>query len=138
MNNSPKAAKRAVHDVAEGPPPSTQYSLGLIAEGPFLFLSGQGPYNPKTKKKERGTIEEQTRLTLSNLKAVIEAAGARVEDAVSCRVYLQPLDEKTFAAMNRVYEGFWGSTPPVRTTIGCQLLGMDVEIDCVLRMPRQP
>lgn len=126
--------KKATNDVKNGPTASAQYSLAIEAEGRFLFVTGQGPYDPATGKKDRGTIERQTELTLKNLKAVIEAAGGRIEDTVSCRMYLQPLTHETFAAMNRVYAAFWGPVPPTRTTIGCQLLDMDVEADCVVKM----
>lgn len=124
--------KKLITTVANGPKAAGPYSLGVIAEGKFLFVSGQGPYNPKTGKYERGTIAEQTQQTLENIKGVVEAGGGKMENVVSCRVYLQPLDLQTFAAMNQVYEKFWPSNPPVRTTIGCQLLQMDVEIDCVV------
>ncbi|MDX6769802.1 MAG: RidA family protein [Elusimicrobiota bacterium] len=126
--------KKAINEVKNGPAASAQYSLAILAEGRFLFVTGQGPYNPATGKKDRGTIQRQTELTLNNLKAVIEAAGGRMEDVVSCRMYLQPLTHETFAAMNEVYGKFWGPVPPTRTTIGCSLLDMDVEADCVVKM----
>lgn len=126
--------KKPFNDVKNGPTASAQYSLAILAEGRYLFVTGQGPFNPATGKKDRGTIQRQTELTLNNLKAVIEAAGGRIEDTVSCRMYLQPLTHETFAAMNEVYGEFWGPVPPTRTTIGCQLLDMDVEADCVVRM----
>jgi 2-iminobutanoate/2-iminopropanoate deaminase len=126
--------KNFSQDVPNGPKAGSQYSLAVIAEGRFMFVTGQGPYNPATGKKDRGTIERQTELTLANLKAVIEAAGGKLSDVVSCRVFLQPLTHETFAAMNKVYDGYWGKNPPARTTIGCELLDMDVEIDCVVRM----
>jgi enamine deaminase RidA (YjgF/YER057c/UK114 family) len=47
-------------------------------------------------------------------------------------VYLQPLNEQTFAEMNAVYETYWGDAKPARTTVGAQLLRFDVEIDCVV------
>jgi 2-iminobutanoate/2-iminopropanoate deaminase len=106
----------------------------VIAEGRFLFVSGQGPYSPQTGKYERGTIEQQTELTLNNVKAIVAAAGGKMENVVSCRVFLQPLDTQTFAAMNGVYATFFGPNPPVRTTVGCQLLNIDVEIDCIVAM----
>ncbi len=129
--------KKVFNDVPNGPTASPAYSLAVQSEGPFLFVTGQGPYNPKTGKKDRGTIEQQTAQTLANLKAVIEASGARVEDCVSCRIYLQPLNHETFAAMNKAYAGFWGPKPPARVTIGCELLDMDVEIDCVVAVPKK-
>ncbi len=124
--------KTVINNVPNGPKAAGPYSLGVIAEGKFLFVAGQGPYNPTTGKFERGTITEQTELTLNNVKAIVEAAGGKMENAVSCRVYLQPLDTQTFEQMNNVYKKFWGPNPPVRTTVGSQLLNIDVEIDCIV------
>jgi len=56
------------------------YSAGIIAEGKFLFVSGQGPYDPTLGKFSRGTMAEQTQLTLECIRRV-------VEDIVSCRAY---------------------------------------------------
>jgi len=126
--------KTIINQVPNGPKPAGPYSLGVIAEGKFLFVSGQIPFNPSTGKVERGSIEEQTQLVLNNLKAVIEAAGGKLENVVNCRVYLQPFDAQTFPKMNEVYAKFWGANPPTRTTIGCQLLNCDVEMDCVVAL----
>ncbi len=82
----------------------------------------------------RGSVAEQTTLTLECLKRVILAAGAKVKDVVSCRVFLQQLTESTFAEMNAAYGAFFEGEKPVRTTIGCQLLNIDVEIDCIVRI----
>jgi len=116
------------------PKSSSPYSAGVIAEGKFLFISGQGPYDQVAEKFSRASIAEQTTLTLECLRRVILAAGAQVEDVVSCRVYLQQLTESTFAEMNEAYGAFFGKDKPVRTTIGCQLLNIDVEIDCVVKV----
>ncbi len=121
-----------INDVPNGPKPGGPYSLGIVAEGKFLFVSGQVPYNPKTGKVERGTVEEQTQLVLNNIKAIVETAGGKIENAVHCRVFLQPLNPQTFEQMNRVYQKFWGPNPPARTTVGCQLLNFDVEIECIV------
>lgn len=123
-----------LHNLEGLPVSSNPYSTGVIAEGKFLFISGQGPFDPVEKKFIRGSIGEQTTLTLECLRRVIEAAGARVEDVVSCRVFLQQLTEKTFNEMNAAYAAFFPANLPARTTIGCQLLNIDVEIDCVVRV----
>lgn len=128
--------RTTIQTIANGPKAAGPYSLGVIAEGKFLFVAGQGPFNPKIGKLERGTIEEQTELTLNNIKSIVEAANAKMENVISCRVFLQPLTTETFQSMNRVYEKFWKSNPPVRTTIGCQLLNMDVEIDCIVLLTK--
>lgn len=116
------------------PTPRGPFSQGVIAEGRYLFVSGQGPYDPQTGGFVRGTIAEQTRLTLECIDRVIRDAGGRREDVVSCRVYLQPLDTQTFAEMNAVYQEFFGDCKPARATIGTQLLHIDVEIECIVAL----
>ena len=126
--------KTAIREVQNGPRAVGPYSLGVVTSGRLLFVSGQVPFNPTTGKVERGTIEQQTERVISNIKAIVEVAGGRMENVVNCRVYLQPLTPETFAAMNGVYAKFFGENPPSRSTIGCQLLGFDVEIDCVVAL----
>jgi 2-iminobutanoate/2-iminopropanoate deaminase len=121
-------------NIANMPITSSPYSSGVVAEGKFLFISGQGPYDPVSGRFVRASVTEQTRLTLECLERVIIAAGAKVEDVVSCRVYLQQLTESTFAEMNAAYAAFFSGNKPTRTTIGCQLLNIDVEIDCVVKI----
>lgn len=116
-------------------PSKLPFSSGVIAEGKFLFVAGQGPLDPATQLFVRGPVGEQTRLTMECLKLIIETAGATMDDVVSCRVFLQQLTEKNFAEMNEAYAKFFGENKPVRTTVGCQLLNIDVEIDCIVRMP---
>lgn len=108
------------------------YSPGVIAEGRFVYVSGQGPladgvYVP-------GTIEEETARTLANLEAILAQAGASLADVVKCGVFLGALDD--FAGMDAAYrEAFSaaGDVLPARTTVGGQELafGIKVEIDCV-------
>ncbi len=127
--------KQCITNVPSLPESTLPTSLGVIAEGKFLFVAGYGPYDPETGGFVRGTIAEQTRLTLTCLRRIVETAGATMDDVVSCRVYLQQITEKTFAEMNAAYAEFFPENRPVRTTIGCQLLNIDVEIDCVVRVP---
>lgn len=116
------------------PKTGSPYSAGVIAEGKFLFISGQGPFDPREGRFVRASIGEQTTLTLQCIERVVEEAGASIEDVVSCRVFLQQLTEKTFAEMNEAYAAFFSGNLPTRTTIGCQLLNIDVEIDCVVKV----
>lgn len=120
--------------VPDGPPCAGPYSLGVIAEGKFLHVAGQGPYCPEQKRFVRGSVEEQTELTLRNVERVVKAAGGSLENVVSCRVFLQQLTETNFQAMNGVYAKFFGDHKPARTTIGCQLLNIDVEIDAIVAL----
>ncbi len=126
--------KQYVNSIPGLPRTSSPYSSGVIAEGKFLFISGQGPYDPKQEKFIRGSVAEQAKLTLECLRRVIEETGAGIEDVVSCRVFLQQLTEANFAELNQAYREFFGANLPARTTIGCQLLNIDVEIDCVVKL----
>lgn len=118
-------------EVAGLPVPRGPFSQGVAAGGEFVFVSGQGPYDAAKGGFVRGTIAEQTRLTLDCIDRVLRAAGTSRDRVVSCRVYLQPLDQETFTAMNTVYAEFFGPHKPARTTVGVQLLNIDVEIDCI-------
>lgn len=124
--------KECITQFAGGPPCGGPYSLGVKAEGKFLFVSGQGPWDPASGRFERGSIADQTRLTLANVRRIVEHAGGRMENVVNCRIFLQPLNTETFAEMNTVYAGVWPGDRPTRTTVGATLLNIDVEIDCVV------
>jgi 2-iminobutanoate/2-iminopropanoate deaminase len=113
------------------PPALGPYSLGVAAEGRFLFVSGMTPFDPATGKIERGSVSRQTELVLENIKKVVDAGGASLADVVSCRVYLSNLTPENFREMNEVYVRYFGESKPARATIGAQLLGFDVEIECV-------
>jgi 2-iminobutanoate/2-iminopropanoate deaminase len=89
------------------------------------------PYDPATGKIETGSISRQTELVLENIQNVLTAGGASLADVVSCRVYLSSLTPESFKQMNEVYGRYLGESRPARATIGAQLLGFDVEIECV-------
>jgi 2-iminobutanoate/2-iminopropanoate deaminase len=89
------------------------------------------PFDPGTGKIDRGTISRQTELVLENIKNVLDAGGSSLADVVSCRVYLSNLTAENFREMNDVYARYFGDSRPARATIGAQLLGFDVEIECV-------
>jgi 2-iminobutanoate/2-iminopropanoate deaminase len=118
----------------ELPPVKGPYSPAVRAGG-FLFVSGQGPIDPASGEPSRGSIEEQTRLVFSNIKAILEAAGASLDRVVKTTVYLD--DIQNFAAMNAVYATFFPTDPPARTTIQAANLplGIAVEIDVIALAP---
>lgn len=106
------------------------YSPAVVA-GNFCFVSGQAPVNPATDEPTGGDIEAQTRRTLENLKAVLEAAGFCLEDVVKVNCYLRSWRERT--RMNAVYAEFFPTDPPARCTVevGKMATGTNLEIDCI-------
>ncbi len=114
----------------ELPAPKGPYSPAVRAGG-FIFVSGQGPIVPATGEVVKGSIEEQTRLVLENIKAILAAAGVGLEAVVKTNVYLADIED--FAAMNGVYATFFPENPPARTTIQAANLplGIGVEIDVI-------
>lgn len=116
--------------VAQAPTPLAPYSQAIIANG-FVFVSGQGPIEPKTGKIVLGDIKDQTRLVLENIKTILETAGSSLDKAVKCSVFLKDIHD--FAAMNEVYKTYFKENPPARTTVqaGDIFGGIGVEIDCI-------
>lgn len=122
---------RKVIRTTDGPRPLGVYSQAIVAEG-FVFVSGQGPLNPKTNEMELGDIRSEVRRTLRNLEAILHAAGSSLRDVVRIGVFLADL--KDFTAMNEVFKEFFPENPPARTTVGVQLPKIKVEIDCIARV----
>ncbi len=112
----------------KAPSPAGPYSQGLRV-GDFVFVAGQGPTNPATGQRAGDTIEEQTRQTLENIKAILEASGASMADVVKSTVHLS--DMSLFSRFNEVYATYFPDPKPVRTTVGSQLPGILVEIDVI-------
>jgi 2-iminobutanoate/2-iminopropanoate deaminase len=109
------------------------YSQGIRC-GNLVFTAGQAALDPNTQQLISGGIAEQTRRTLENLKAVLEAAGTTLDRVVKANVYLKDMND--FAAMNAVYAEYLvpqGAIAPARTTIEAARLPKDalVEIELV-------
>ncbi len=108
------------------------YSAGVACDG-WLFISGQGPLDMKTGEVISGTIEEETRLTLSHIGAILQAAGCTFEDVVKCTCHLA--DIRLFDRFNRTYAEFFPGIRPARTTVQSVLGGgIQVEIDAIARL----
>ena len=111
--------------------PRGPYSPAVRA-GDFIYVSGQVPVDPETEKVVSGDIRQETRQVLSNITRILEGCGATRAHVVKCQVYLT--DIKDFAAMNEVYQEFFGEAKPARTTVGVATLplpGSRVEIDAI-------
>ncbi len=114
----------------KAPAPVGPYSQ-VVKAGDFVYTAGQIPLDPRTGEVVNRPIEEATEITLKNLQAVLEAAGASLDQCVSVAVYMQDLAD--FAAMNGVYEKFFGEAKPVRAAIQAAALpkGVSIEIQAV-------
>lgn len=105
------------------------YSAGVVVEN-WLYVSGQGPINFKTGKYELGDIEEETRLTMHNIRMICEAAGCALENVVKCTVHLRDIND--FDRYNAIYASFFPGIKPARTTVQSVLgEGIKIEVDAV-------
>ena len=105
------------------------YAQGIKAGG-MVFVSGQIPVNPATGELVTD-IAAATKQSLSNLAAVLQAAGCSMDQVVKTTVFLSDL--KNFAAMNEVYAEFFKVNPPARSTVevGGLPKGAVVEIEAI-------
>lgn len=104
------------------------YSQG-IAFGNLIFTSGQIPLN-ENGELVQGGIEEQTRQVFTNLIAVLEAAGATLQDTVKATVFIKDMNQ--FAAVNQIYASYFGDHKPARSTVEVARLPKDVLVEIEL------
>jgi len=109
-----------------GPPAQGPYSHA-VAVGNLLFVSGQGPVAADGSGLRKGTLEEEARLALSNLKAILEDSGSALEQVVKVNVYLSDMDN--FGAFNEIYKEFFASDCPARTCIQAGRLPFDIQVE---------
>jgi 2-iminobutanoate/2-iminopropanoate deaminase len=124
---------RKVIKTSNGPRPMGVYSQAIVA-GDFVFVAGQAAIDPETNQMELGDIRSETERTLKNIQAILIAAGSSLEDVVRFGVFLADLSD--FAAMNEVFQKFYPTDPPARTTVGVQLPKIKIEIDCIARVTK--
>jgi 2-iminobutanoate/2-iminopropanoate deaminase len=108
------------------------YSQGVsIESGKLIFTAGQIPFHPGTNQMVDGGIEKQTEQVIQNLKAILEAGGSGLDRVVKTTVFLKQMGD--FQAMNSVYEKYFSSNPPARSTVEVSALpkGALIEIECV-------
>ncbi|MFZ2023379.1 MAG: RidA family protein [Terracidiphilus sp.] len=109
---APAAAAKTENLEKKGYPPPKPGEIPLfssaVSYGNLLFLAGVGAHFV-------GTIEEHTKHVLDELEKNLQAAGSSMDKVLKVNVYLN--DIKDWARMNTVYQGRWGSIPPVRTTV---------------------
>jgi 2-iminobutanoate/2-iminopropanoate deaminase len=119
---------------APGAPDAVGPYSHAVRSGGVLYCSGQVPLDPETGKLVEGSVGDQTRRCLENLRVVCQAAGAELSDAVRLGIYVT--DMSTFPEVNEAYGSFFGEGPPARSTIGVAALplGAAVEIDAIVAL----
>lgn len=110
----------------EAPPALGPYSHA-VSTGNLVFLSGQGPFKADGSGVQRGTLEEETRLTFSNIQAVLKAAGSSLEHVVKVTVFLKDMEQ--FGAFNELYREYFPQNCPARTCIQAGRLPLDIQIE---------
>jgi 2-iminobutanoate/2-iminopropanoate deaminase len=107
------------------------YSQAIDSGAGIVFVSGQLPIDPATGAFPEGGIKEQTRQSLANAKAILEAAGLGLGNVVKTTVFLADMGD--FAAMNEVYAQFFTAPFPARSAVAVKTLpkGAMVEIECI-------
>lgn len=105
-----------------------------VRVGDTVYMSGQVPLDPATMQMVEGDIEVQIRRVFENLKAVAEAAGGTLAQAVKVNVYLTDLAH--FAKVNEVMAQYCAKPYPARAAVGVAQLprGAQVEIECILHL----
>ena len=111
-------------------PPGGHYSHASIASG-LVFISGQLPITPSGELLNQASFEEQVKQTLSNVKAVLEAAGSSVAQLVQVRVYITSIGN--WPSFNQIYKEWAGQSLPARAVVPVPELhyGFSIEVEAV-------
>ncbi len=127
-------ASRSVIATKNAPGAVGPYSQAVKTDS-LVFTAGQIPLDPATMQLVGSTVEEQTHQVLKNVKAVLEAAGTGLENAVKMTVFMIDLGE--FQNMNGVYAEYFPEAPPARSAfqVSALPLGALVEIECIAVVP---
>jgi reactive intermediate/imine deaminase len=115
--------------------PDAPAAIGVYSQavrvGNTIWVSGQIPLDPKTKELVKGDVEAQVRQVFENLKAIVAAAGASLDDVVKATVFL--VDLSHFALVNKVMAEYFREPYPARAAVGVAALprGAQVEVECI-------
>ena len=122
---------KAIHS-EKAPAAIGPYSQAIDSGAGVVFVSGQLPIDPATGAFPEGGVKEQTRQSLTNARAILEAAGLGLQNVVKTTVFLA--DMADFAAMNEVYAQFFTAPFPARSAVAVKTLpkGALVEIECIV------
>ncbi len=126
-------SKKTISAPAAGTPVGP-YSQAVVS-GNWIFVSAEKGVDPTTGKIAQGGVRGETIQVLKNIQAILQAAGASMNDVVRCVVYLSDIED--FPAMNEAYASIFTSEPPARTTVGVAALplGLKVMIEATAMKP---
>jgi 2-iminobutanoate/2-iminopropanoate deaminase len=124
---------RKIIQTDSAPAPVGPYNQAIAAQGQMVFVAGQIALDPVTGAiVGEGDVSQQTERAMNSLKAILEAAGATLEDVVKTTVFLADMND--FAAVNAVYAQYFDeATAPARACVEVARLPKDVlvEVDCI-------
>jgi len=125
--------QKEIVSVAGAAPPGGPYSP-CVRAGNLLFISGQVPMDP-TSGPKKGTFEEEARLTLDNLKRLLDGAGSGIQHVVKTTCFLADIER--FDEFNGIYSEYFQESKPARTCIQAGRLPKDfqVEIEAIAIIP---
>ena len=106
--------------------PGGPYSQAIIYNG-IIYLSGQGPIDPQTNQVVHGTIEQETELSMENIRIILEEAGSSLSKVLQITAYLLTMRE--YGRFNEVYRRYFPKEPPARTCIQAARLPFDIRIE---------
>jgi reactive intermediate/imine deaminase len=113
-------------------------AIGIYSQavrvGNTIWVSGQIPLDPVTKEMVTGDMEAQVRRVFENLKAIVLAAGASLDDVVKATVFLTDLSH--FGLVNKVMAEYFREPYPARAAVGVAALprGAQVEVECIVAL----
>lgn len=112
------------------PAPIGPYSQAVEINN-MLYVSGQIALNPQTGELISGNVQDETRLVMENMGAILEAAGVNFGQVVKCSIFVSDMND--FAAINEVYAEYFQENPPARETVEVAQLpkGVQVEISAI-------
>jgi reactive intermediate/imine deaminase len=124
---------KQIISTADAPSAIGPYSQA-VRVGNTIWVSGQIPLDPATKELVRGDIEAQTRQVFENLKIIVVAAGATLDDVVKVNIFL--IDLSHFALVNKVMAEYFRAPYPARAAVGVAALprGAQVEVECIVAL----
>lgn len=123
---------KKILNTEHAPKPVGPYSQA-VESGGFLFCSGQIAIDPKTDSVLKGSVAEQAKLVMENIRGVLEEAKLGFDSIVKTTIFLTDMGD--FQAVNEVYAQYFKTEPPARSTIQVAGLpkGVNVEVEVIAK-----